>query len=343
MLSPAIQSPPQPTSATSRASIAFVTCVETGGLEEQTIRMVKSLRQWGGQYADAPVYAVNPRFGVPLATSTMRALDDLNVIFRRIRPANPYPWNSYINKPLALIDVEEQARTDAIAWLDGDILILGEPTELAPDDQSDFTACVPDKNIGTASDDDEYAPYWREACNMLGMKFADLPWTITHREQQRIRLYFNSGVFAYRRNSGFGRQFLSDCTKLLDAKIASHESGIFFTDQVSLVLTMLKMQMRYRTLPHAYNYAIGAKIEHLIDPQKLAGAKVLHYHDAMWPAFWPKLLGYLKNARPDVHDWLAPMGPIHGKMSPMRKIAHKMLGNYRRRKRDRHQAGCRVL
>ena len=262
------------------------------------------------------------------------------MIFRKIRPANSYSWNSYINKPLALIDVEQQTGTDAICWLDGDILILGEPNELEPAEDEDFIACVPDKNIGTAADDDAYAPYWREACRVLGLKLEDLPWTNTHREAARIRLYFNSGVFAYRRSSGFGTRFLNDCRKLLDAKIASHESGIFFTDQVSLVLTMLKMQLRWRTLPHAYNYAIGAKIEHLIEPAKLRETKVLHYHDAMWPMFWPKLLEHLKAVRPDVYEWLAPQGPILGQMSPLRKIAHKLLGNARRRTRDRFASEC---
>ena len=59
--------PPRPAKSAARASTTFVTCIESGGLEEQTIRLMKSLRKWGGKFADAPVYAVNPRFGVPLA------------------------------------------------------------------------------------------------------------------------------------------------------------------------------------------------------------------------------------------------------------------------------------
>jgi hypothetical protein len=323
--------------------MAFVTCIESGGLEEQVVRLARSLRRWGGQYADAPIYAVNPRFGVPLGRATHRALDDAGVIFRKIRPTNNHSWNAYINKPLALIDVQEQANTDAICWLDGDILVLDEPTEIAPADDEDFTACVPDKNIGTAADDDEFSPYWREACGVLGLSLQDLPWVTTHREGARIRLYFNSGVFAYRRSLDFGQRFLGDCRKLLDAKIASHESGIFFTDQVSLVLTMRKMNLRWRTLPHACNYAIGGKLEHLIDPAKLASAKILHYHDAMWPAFWPKLLNHLKPVRTDVYDWLASQGPIGGALRGVRKVAHKILVESRRRKRDKFQAQCRVL
>ncbi len=44
----------------------IVTCVEYGPLEQMVVRMVDSLRRWGGRLADAPVYAVKPRRGMPL-------------------------------------------------------------------------------------------------------------------------------------------------------------------------------------------------------------------------------------------------------------------------------------
>src|SRR5205085_1505515 len=58
--------------------ISFICCVESGPLEDQTVRMVESLRRWGGRLAEAPVVAVTPRFGPPLARTTRRALDRLS-------------------------------------------------------------------------------------------------------------------------------------------------------------------------------------------------------------------------------------------------------------------------
>lgn len=42
--------------------ITFVCCVELGSLEAQTVRMIESLRRWGGQFANATVFAVTLRF-----------------------------------------------------------------------------------------------------------------------------------------------------------------------------------------------------------------------------------------------------------------------------------------
>src|SRR4051812_16320953 len=93
-------------------SIAFVTCIEAGGLEQQVVRMIKSLRKWGGRFANAPVYAVKPRPGVPLSRATLAGLDECEATFRSIRPVNPYRWYAFMNKPLSLIEAEAQSTAD---------------------------------------------------------------------------------------------------------------------------------------------------------------------------------------------------------------------------------------
>jgi hypothetical protein len=57
----------------------FVCCVESGALEGQTVRMVESLRRWGGQFANAPLVAVSPRLSSPLSRETHRAFERLQV------------------------------------------------------------------------------------------------------------------------------------------------------------------------------------------------------------------------------------------------------------------------
>src|SRR5580700_3984300 len=84
----------------------FVCCVESGGLESQTIRMVRSLRQHGGRVADAPIIAVTPRFGPPLSKNTTQVFNRLNVTHIRRAGNNPHPWFKFLNKPLALIAAE---------------------------------------------------------------------------------------------------------------------------------------------------------------------------------------------------------------------------------------------
>jgi len=63
--------------------ITFVCCVESGSLESQTIRMVESLRRYGGKFSTAPVIAVTPWFGPPLSKSTLQVFDNLKVTYLR--------------------------------------------------------------------------------------------------------------------------------------------------------------------------------------------------------------------------------------------------------------------
>lgn len=49
--------------------ITFVCCVESGLLENQTVRMIESLRRWGGRLRESPIFAVTPRIGSPLSYS----------------------------------------------------------------------------------------------------------------------------------------------------------------------------------------------------------------------------------------------------------------------------------
>ena len=52
------------------ASLAFVTCIERGFLEEQSLLLYQSIRHFGGRYRDAPIYACCPRAGRGVAPAT---------------------------------------------------------------------------------------------------------------------------------------------------------------------------------------------------------------------------------------------------------------------------------
>ena len=63
--------------------IAVVCCVEAGPLELMTVRMVESLRRFGGRFSRMDVFAVTPRFGASLLRSTLRAFQALDVRYLR--------------------------------------------------------------------------------------------------------------------------------------------------------------------------------------------------------------------------------------------------------------------
>lgn len=75
-----------------------------------------------------------------------------------------------MNKPRALGKVEELAKTECIAWLDSDIILLGEPENLLLGEGEGIAACPSDKNLGTSGPGDENKPYWAAVCRALGIE-----------------------------------------------------------------------------------------------------------------------------------------------------------------------------
>ena len=77
---------------TGNPQITFVCCVESGWLENQTVRMIESLHRWGGQLANSPMIAVTPRFGLPLSHKTHQAFERLQVQYLRVPAKSKYTW-----------------------------------------------------------------------------------------------------------------------------------------------------------------------------------------------------------------------------------------------------------
>ena len=121
-------------------------------------RMVESLRRHGGRWAQTPVWAITPRFGPSLSRATLRKFAELNVEYRVIRERHPYQWFGMWNKMAALTHVEANTESEYVAFIDSDVLFVGEPDRLV---SADFSACVhPTKHLGTSGPDDPNEALW---------------------------------------------------------------------------------------------------------------------------------------------------------------------------------------
>jgi|SRR5262245_1646287 len=324
--------------------ITFVTCIESGPLETQVLRLVESLRRFGGAYADCPVWAIKPRFGPPVSRHTRSEFDRLRVGYRHTTRTDPHGWYAYINKTRALMLAEEQGDTDFVGWLDADLLVTGEPSELLPGPEEDITACSSDNCGGTTGPEDRCEPFWREACAAVGVDIEQLPWVTTHREGDRIRLYWNSGVFVFRRGTGLAAEHDRCTRRLLDVNLGSAVTGVFFTEQFGLCLAAAKLNLRRRQLPHSHNYEMGSAIhDQWYREEKLRAARIVHFHDCMWPAFWPTFLDCLKATHPAVATWLEPLGPLRNQAPIAYRAVTKFLKKRRSRGEAQFKAACRFV
>lgn len=324
-------------------SLTFVTCLEAGPLEQQVIRMVTSLRKWGGRFANAPVYAVNPRFDIlKINPQTFLALADLGVNYLSIRPKNSFPWFRFLNKPVSVAAVEALVSTDFISFLDGDVLVVREPAQLDLGLDFDLGACIRDKGgIATMGPEDPNEAHWKLLCGELGLKIEEFPFVTELCFKERIRLYCNAGIFSYRRNTGFATRWRDNCTQLLRARIAHTQHNVYFLEQAAFSLTIMQLGLRLRQLEYSHNHGVGKLHfnDHFQD--QLGQACLLHYHEAMSPPYWEEFLGYVERAKPEVAEWLRPQGPIL-KGSSVRQSMRDALRSIRYIQQLAHIRQCRT-
>jgi hypothetical protein len=332
---------------TKTSDITFVCCVESGSLEFQTIRMVESLRRYGGKFANAPVVAVISRFGPPLSRTTRQIFDRYEIEYLLLRSdmrSNRYSWNNFMNKPHAILAVDQRSKSETIGWLDSDLLFVSEPDKLNLRADESFVACTSDPVGGTTGLTDPLEAYWLSICMALNLDIESLPWVITEIEQARIRYYFNSGMFVYRRETSFAKQYLENCTKILDAHISSKVCQYFFTDQVALGLTAFQLGLPWRSLPYSHNSIMSSSTHNTwYSEDALRKACIIHYHDSMWPAFWPVFLECLRNTHPEVEKWLASLGPMSNQAPLQWRLMDKVLKKFRARADNTYNQNCRIV
>jgi hypothetical protein len=293
------------------ASICFVACVESGPLEAQTVRLAESIRRFGGALADGDIVAVTPRFGPPLARATRRRFEQLGVRHARLSSHPRYAWYHYLNTPIALAAAEELTDAELLCWTDSDLLFLDEPSDLLVEADIDFVAAtIDDGVVGTTGPDSPHETDWRRLCEIVGLDIDELPWVTTQLERMKMRLYFQAGIFAYRRGIGFSQFYLDMCTEALDRHFGFAHKAENYTDQVCLGLAAHKMGLRWRQLDPSHNFPMASFLAHFDLPAQLAQARILHYHDAMQPHFWETCLARLASGHPEVHAWLSAREPL---------------------------------
>lgn len=319
-------------------SMTIVACVESGDLEPLTIRMVDSLRRFGGRFAHMDVVAVTPRMTPPLRRETRRQMERLGIRHVRLHPKNPYAWHHYTNKPEAIAAIEQTVNTDAIAWIDSDILFMREPNNLELPSGIDFMASATDTGmVGSTGQSDANDPFWQRAAAMIGRKVDDLPWLETW-DGHRIRFYWNAGLFVYRRSTGFGTQFLSDLRLFLDRRVANNHIQVHAMDQVVMGLTVLRMAMKWQALPNSSNFSVCSFLPANYDSAKVFDVSVLHFHDSMSPALWDKMLATIEPGHPAIYGWLKPQGPVLTPKYSVTGVAREVLRIARGMKRRMYYA-----
>ncbi|KAA5546132.1 glycosyltransferase family 2 protein [Roseiconus nitratireducens] len=307
----------------------LIGCIESGDLEQQCVLLLQSLRKFGGSMSSVPVRLYRCRGGHPLNRGIVDTLLSLGAeVFDRPK-ANPYPWWPHYNKSAAMRMAVEEVDTEYLTFLDSDILISGDFSDVVPED-ADFAACPEAVIVATTGPDHENEPYWIACSERMGIGLDRLGWVDSVPEGVRIRRYWNSGVFSLRRESRIAFDWDQACRQLHESQIASPRYRAFFTDQVALAFAVSQTD-RTKTLPIELNCQVNTLNRDFTDPSAIPNAIIVHYHKSMRPEGFQQLLEDLSgNSQP-----LASMVQQHGPLrSAPRTLHHRIRDRWVRKTRS---------
>lgn len=289
------------------AGLTITCCIEFGRLEEQTILMVRSLRKFGGTLADVPVIAVIGRRGAPLRDQTRRELDRLGVrVVRAASSDNPAPWLNYFNKIAAVTTADRLAETDQVAWFDSDIFVREEPTGLVLLDEEELAVRCHFLPPAVFEGDDRNVNFWERICALFDVTFADVPWVEGTEGFPRQKLSFNSGVFTWRRGSGFAQLYADGVKRLLGGRIAQRTGEFFTVDQVVFTPLIVAHDLKWRNLSIADHRLVmgGFLTESSEAAPPLGQARLIHYSNSFAPEYRALMEQKLAREAPTLWAWL---------------------------------------
>lgn len=170
-----------------------------------------------------------------------------------------------------------------------------------------------------------------------------MPWTLTAQTNQLVRLYFNGGIFVYRRSTGFAKNYLDICLQLLDSGIGTKAEGYNagIKEMSAIGFAVRKMGLAWRALPYSHDYVMLSKThDDWYREELLKEARIIHYHDSMWPPFSPTFIECLHNTHPEVEKWLSSLGPMSNQAPFQWRLMGAVLKKFRARTENTYNPNC---
>jgi hypothetical protein len=316
------------------------TCIESGRLEPEVVLMVRTLRAFGGRFAQCPVLAIQPRAGPSIAGSTLRELNKLQVTYIRRPLRHRFDWLGFANKPWAAVIADEVAKTKHVVWLDADVLVVEEPAALdAPHhDAQEVLACVEELGPVSTGPGDRFEPFWQALADGAGLP-EGVPFTTDGPSGKRIRLQFNSGVFRFHRGSGFAQRYLELFEKL-------YALCVMPKDDPTIIFSIAAASWRggFMALEPEYNFHAEPMYEALYPPPQYERAVLLHWHGSLrMDDFRDTFVQRLQASSPAVARVVQDSLPLEAPRSLVPRLHRALLSRVRKRQEAAFMRGATRL
>ena len=259
------------------------------GFEVQSLLLVRSLRAFGGDMANLPVWLFYPE-NSPLAPSALEELTSLGVICRTFEVEENFLKFPFAGKAAASAAAEGLAEREGLllAWHDRTGIICQPPRAFQlPEDKVLGFRPTDIANIGSAYGK-PVSPFWTEICSQFGFNAEDLPAITTCIDRQRIHLYVNAGLLVVRPERGILRKWTESFKKSYNLPnfkrfYRENQANAIFMHQAVLTAAVVKTtkpQERW-ILPEHYLFSVDNFFDYApeLRPESLDQIVTGRFHD----------------------------------------------------------------
>ncbi|NEO38731.1 MAG: hypothetical protein F6J90_21305 [Moorea sp. SIOASIH] len=307
-------------------NLAFITCIESGHLETQSLLLYESIRCYGGRFSQCPIYAFSPRVGHEISPETKKRLDKLSVEHIELVLNDEFAQDPYANKILANAYIENQKKHEFLVFIDSDTLFFREPTALELLDSYDVAVRpVSWKSICTSgSPDDPYDNYWHLLCNYCGVDYESIPLIETFVQGVVIKACYNAGLVAVRASKGIFSKWQDDLITVYRQGLEPKQGSIWPKDQTTLSTAIWGITDRVQILEPVYNYPIINinKRQPLLQFKSSHSLIHIHYHGMFKAENLPINPLFQSNfeLEAELNTWLLARLPLDSVPSPAEKL-----------------------
>jgi hypothetical protein len=174
------------------------------GDERESLLLARSLRTFGGELANYPLWMMVPQTLAHSGEITLQALSRLDVQLNRFEVPEEALGFPFGGKVYAAAAAESLASNEAdiLVWMDSDTVFVGEPAGLALKENVDLGyRPVMLKNVSSLYDEPLDA-FWGFIFERCDTPVNDLFPMLTTVDGVRIRPHFNAGILSVRPKAG---------------------------------------------------------------------------------------------------------------------------------------------
>ena len=277
--------------------LAYVVCIESGVLEQQSLLLFESIRSYTGAYADASIYAYSPRRGRDVSDFAKREMNRLGVVHINDELNTHGLEYGTINRIVAGSHAERTFAHDVFCVIDSDTFFTGPPESFELARKFDMLARPVDlKGRASSGPDDRYDAYLRAICRLCGVHYDDVPFVTSTIDRAQVKASYNGGLVLVRSDAEILQRteefFLKSVRENLiiepeaaalrtgTGTVSSEQSRWWGSSQIALSLAAWSSTKRVRHLPPTYNYPMHLHRRAADEFRRSVWptAKHIHYH-----------------------------------------------------------------